>query len=101
MPRGNGFTYKTWLRRYERGAKWPKRITIIGALWTDACHSSDGDTTAGTIKSFVTGAVIEDTKEHLKVAFELFDDQTVRDVTTIPSVLVKRVYPLGSTEFPS
>lgn len=85
--------YPTWLKRYEHSSKhWPKYINFVGVLWKDAAHSEES-ANAGTIQSLIGGTVVEATKDHLKIAMEVFEDESDRDVTTVPASLILKVIP--------
>ena len=91
-------TYGGWLKRYETGPQWPERLTLVGCLWEDAAHSEDSEE-SGTILSFISGVVVGADSKALKVAFEVFEDRSTRDVTTVPASLVRKVFRLGRVDF--
>lgn len=85
--------YTTWLKKYEIAEKvWPEYVNFVAVLWVDASHAADS-TDSGTIKSFTGGTVVGATKEYLKIAMEIFEDRSDRDVTTIPTTLILKVIP--------
>ena len=85
--------YTTWLKRWEKKEQWPKYVTTVGILWRDAAHSED-KSNAGTMLSWIVGTVIEATSKEIKVAMEVFEDLSDRDVTAIPTSLVQKVFVL-------
>jgi len=55
---------------------------------------------SGTIVAMTVGVVVEATTDHVKLAAEVFEDKSVRDVTTIPAGMVERVGTLAALETP-
>ena len=90
-----GVTYATFRKKYAKIDHWPEHVIVVSCLWEDAAHSEDHED-ASTMFSFISGTVVEATPKHLKLAMEVFPDKSARDVTTIPSTLIRKIIPWGS-----
>lgn len=91
--------YKTWLKRYEKGPKWPERGAIVSVVWDDATYAQEiGD--SGLARAATLGIVVEATSEYVKTAAEFFEDHSVRDVSTIPTGMIVSIHPLGEADVP-
>lgn len=86
----SGIPYARWLKSYLRGPQWPEEGTLIGVLWCDATYAEDIEN-SGTAMALTFGIVVEATTDHIKIAAEIFEDKTVRDVSTIPAGMVRSV----------
>jgi len=92
-------TYPLWLKWYRQGENWPKRLIVAAIRWRDATYSEEMSN-SGTIVAMTVGVVVEATTDHVKLAAEVFEDKSVRDVTTIPAGMVERVGTLAALETP-
>ena len=91
--------YPTWLKWYRQGHEWPEQMTIVAVRWRDATYAEE-ISNSGTILAMTVGIVVEATGDHLKIAAEVFEDKSVRDVTTIPAGMIERVGSLATLETP-
>ena len=92
-------TYQKWLRVYSKGPVWPERMIVLAVRWRDASFAEEIQN-SGTIIAMSLGVVVEATADHVKLASEVFEDKSVRDVTTIPSGMVERVGVLATLDTP-
>ena len=91
--------YGKWLKAHLKGDQWPKRAAIVSVIWDDATYCEDMER-SGLSRAATFGVVVEATKDHIKTAAEVFEDKTVRDITTIPAGMVQRVVELGEAPVP-
>jgi hypothetical protein len=84
--------YATWLKRFEKGAQWPAVTPIVGVLWGDATfHDGPAETAHGVIAALTVGVVVRADKNMVKVAHEVFEDESERGITTIPAGMIRGV----------
>jgi hypothetical protein len=84
--------------------KKPETLPIVAIEWTDAVYSHYDDGLADPCPMMTFGFLLENTKEHVKLAAEVWADGGKRHIMTIPkqrSGMNPKIHHIGRVKVPA